>query len=258
MYCESCGNFIADDQAFCENCGSPAPVIESSAAEAVSEAAPAPAPAPAAPAPAPYEPAPVTPIVAALVEQPVQPAYEQPAYQQSAYQPPMYQQPVYQQPIQPVYQQPTVIYTQPVIAAYEPKKVNGMATAGLIFGILTMVFCWTWVLSWFTTTIFGLLGIIFSIIGLARKDMGGKGRAIAGLVCAGLGILGTIAFWAFIIYAVASSGALEEDLYDYDYYSTSCGEADSHVSFPEDGFEFDNNGNISSGTIHVDGYEVKF
>ena len=27
MYCESCGTFIPDDQAFCSNCGAKAPVI---------------------------------------------------------------------------------------------------------------------------------------------------------------------------------------------------------------------------------------
>ena len=166
---------------------------------------------------------------------------------------------MYQQPIQPVYQQPTIIYTQPIVAPREPKRVNVMATAGLVFGILTLAFCWAWVYSFFSTTIFGLLALVFSIIGLVRKNLGGKGRAIAGLVCAGLGILGTILFWIFIFGLVASSGALDEDYYDYDYYySTACVDVDSHVSFLEDEFEFDNNGNISSGTVHVDGYEVNF
>ena len=264
MYCESCGNFIEDGMAFCENCGSPAPAVEAPAAEASAveakavEAAPEAAPAPA-PAPAPYEPAPVTPIMATPVAQPVQPVYEQPQYQQSSYQP-AYQQPIYQQPMyQPVYQQPTIIYTQPVITPREPKKVNVMATAGLVFGILTLAFCWTWVYSWFSTTIFGLLALVFSIIGLVRKNLGGKGRAIAGLVCAGLGILGTILFWVLIFGLVLGSTELEEAMYDdSDLYSTACGEADSHVSFLEDDIEFDNYGNTSSGTVHVDGYEVNF
>lgn len=256
MYCESCGNFIEDGMAFCENCGSPAPAVEAPAAEASAveakavEAAPEAAPAPA-PAPAPYEPAPVTPIMAAPM---AQPTYQQPSYQ------PAYQQPIYQQPMyQPVYQQPTIIYTQPVITPREPKKVNVMATAGLVFGILTLAFCWTWVYSWFSTTIFGLLALVFSIIGLVRKNLGGKGRAIAGLVCAGLGILGTILFWVLIFGLVLSSSELEEAMYyDSDLYSTACGEVDSHVSFLEDDVEFDNNGNVVSGTVHVDGYEVKF
>lgn len=68
MYCEQCGSLIENGEAFCSNCGAPAPAPK---------AAPAPEPAPA-PAPEP-------------VEQPIMPASVQPIYQQ-----PVYQQPAYQ------------------------------------------------------------------------------------------------------------------------------------------------------------------
>lgn len=65
VICPTCGSNIGN-QAFCYNCGTPAP-------------------APAAP----------------VMEQPAAPAYQQPVYQE-----PAYQQPAYQQPQQPAYQQP--------------------------------------------------------------------------------------------------------------------------------------------------------
>ncbi|MBR4914491.1 MAG: zinc-ribbon domain-containing protein, partial [Clostridiales bacterium] len=49
MYCESCGTFVPDGQAFCSNCGAPvsAPAPAPVAEAPVVAAAPAPAPAPA-------------------------------------------------------------------------------------------------------------------------------------------------------------------------------------------------------------------
>ena len=122
MYCESCGSFINDGEAFCSNCGSPAPRDSA-------PAAPSPAPAP---APAPQ--ATVQPIA-----QPVQTAYQpyqQPQYQQPAYQAPAYQQPVQMaQPIyQPVYQQPVII--TPINNTR--MRVNVAATVGLVLGIITL------------------------------------------------------------------------------------------------------------------------
>ena len=66
------------------------------------------------------------------------------------------------------------------------KKSNGMATAGLVLGIIAMPFNFIpffgWV-SWVLTP----LAIIFSCVGMSRSsENGGKGKAVAGLV---LGIL---------------------------------------------------------------------
>jgi predicted membrane protein len=60
-----------------------------------------------------------------------------------------------------------------------------MAIAGLTMGILTIVSCWIPLLPW----IFGLLGLIFSIAGIAKKNARAKGAAITGLI---LTIVGTI------------------------------------------------------------------
>ena len=115
------------------------------------------------------------------VAQPAQPA-PQPAQPVQQYAQPV-AQPVqqYAQPVQPVQ------YAQPVVAVptQAPKSSNGMAIAGLIMGILTLVFCWVPFFNW----ILGLLGLIFSIVGLAKKNAGTKGCAIAGLIMTILGIV---------------------------------------------------------------------
>lgn len=163
MYCESCGSFINPGEAFCSNCGSPAP--KNSA-----PAAPSPAPAPAQAPQATVQP----------ITQPVQTAYQpyqQPQYQQA----PTYQQPVQMaQPIyQPVYQQPVII--TPID---NRKRINGAATAGLIFGIINLCTSWIPLLN----GIPAILGLIFSIAGVSKKNAGGKGRAIAGLIMSSVGL----------------------------------------------------------------------
>ena len=134
MYCESCGSFISDGQAFCSNCGAPAPSSE-------------PAPGPAA----------------------AQPVYAQPV-----------------QPVQPVFQQP--VYPQQVIITQMPRervRINGAATTGLVFGIISLVCFWIPAVGQLPA----FFGLLFSIIGVAKKNAGGKGRAIAGLIMSGIALI---------------------------------------------------------------------
>lgn len=167
MYCEQCGSFIQDGEAFCTNCGAPAPAAKTAAAPG-----PEPAPGPV-----------VQPIVQA---QPVQPVCQQPAAQPV--------QPVYQQPVQPIYQTPA--YQQGVvITPFAQPKRNTMATVGMVLGIVTAATYWTTIFN----MIPGILGIIFSIIGLTRKDCGGKGKAIAGIITSCAGILLGILVLAYYI-----------------------------------------------------------
>lgn len=167
MYCESCGSFINDGEAFCSNCGSPAP--RNSA-----PATPAPAPAPQATVQPIMQPAPQP--AAQPVPQPIQPAYQQPAYQAPTYQQPVQMaQPIYQ----PVYQQPVII--TPID---NRTRINGAATAGLIFGIINLCTSWIPLLN----GIPAILGLIFSIAGVSKKNAGGKGRAIAGLIMSSVGL----------------------------------------------------------------------
>lgn len=154
MYCEQCGSLIENGEAFCSNCGAPAP-----ASKAASEPAPGPV---------------VQPIMQADI-QPIKPVYEQP-------------QPVYQpQPAQPLYPQPA--YQQPayqsVVTPFETKKSNVFAVLGLIFGIITAVFSWLILFN----MVPGIAGIVLSVIGLTQKNAGKKGMATAGLITSIAGIL---------------------------------------------------------------------
>lgn len=74
---------------------------------------------------------------------------------------------------------------------------NGMAVAGLVLGILGLVFCWVAVIGW----ILALLGVIFGGVGMSKANkIGGKGKgmAVAGLACGAIGLILGIAlfFWA--------------------------------------------------------------
>lgn len=241
MYCESCGTFVPDGQSFCSNCGTP-----------VAQAAPAPVAA----APQPM-----------VQPQPAQPAYQQPAYQQPQpqyqqpqYQQPQYQAPTYQQPVavaQPMYAQP--VYAQPVLVAQQPapaKRGNGMATAGLVFGILTFVFCFIPSLYYG----FGLLGLIFSIVGLVKKNAPGKGKAIAGLILAVLGVIAGIiiqeTFWTMVGREI--DNGINEFYEELETYSTGYKPNQNPNEYYIDGDFATTDKGYVSGVLHIDNFIVEY
>lgn len=109
----------------------------------------------------------------------------QPGYQQ--YPPP---QPAYPQAGYPQPGYPPVAY--PAYGVPVPMPRNGMGTAGLVLGILAVVFCWAYWLG----VLLGILAIIFGGVGLARSNSGqatNRGAAMAGL------ILGIVAIAIFVV-----------------------------------------------------------
>jgi hypothetical protein len=79
-------------------------------------------------------------------------------------------------------------YPPPYAMQYpQPKTGNGKATAALVLGIVSIVFCWTSVLDLVPI----VLAVIFGILGLteAKRTGSGRGLAVSGLVCAVVGAL---------------------------------------------------------------------
>ena len=233
MYCESCGSYIPDGQAFCSNCGATAPQ-------------------PAQPAQPEVQPA---PAVAEPVAQPVQPVYQQPVAQPVQ---PIYQQPV-AQPVQPMYQQP-VYAAQPVagMQAAPVKRSNGAAVVGMIFGILAFVLFWVPVFNIFTTALFGLLGLIFSIVGLAKKNAKGKAMAVVGLVLTILATVSTVLYYVFVGQVIASDPELSQEFEEiFEFEDTAYSYDDSEDFLIDGDFVNADNGYVS-GVLHIDGFRVDF
>jgi len=83
--------------------------------------------------------------------------------------------------VPPVTTTPPVVMMPPVAF----KRDNGLAVAGLTFGVLSNVCCCFGI-------IFAVLGIIFSIIAISRQSThpqeGGRGMALAGLILSVVGL----------------------------------------------------------------------
>ena len=101
----------------------------------------------------------------------------------------------------------------PVVEPPPEKRPNGIAVAGLVMGILTIVFCILPGIPFLT----GLLGIIFSIAGIAKKNARSKGAAVAGLL---LSIFGS-ALSVFALFAITIPGVTK--------YLAKAKEAESYV-----------------------------
>lgn len=72
---------------------------------------------------------------------------------------------------------------------------SGFSIAGLVFGILSLVCC----CFWYVSGIFAVLGLIFSIIVLA-KHKPGRGLAIAGVICSAIGLVIAVIMGIMVIY----------------------------------------------------------
>ena len=97
--------------------------------------------------------------------------------------------------MQPIYQQS--IYQQPFVETNQsPQMNNGFAKAGLIIGIFAICLCWIPAIG----LILALLGLTFSIIGIIKssKFAAGKGKAIAGIVLAGIALPISILFTSLL------------------------------------------------------------
>lgn len=125
-----------------------------------------------------------------------------PEPQNNAYQP--------QQPVQPAQYQPYQEYQNPGV--YPEAKLNGLAVAGFVVSLVSLVFC----------GISGIVGLILSIIGMnqiknsikAGVPQRGNGLAIAGLI---IGIIGTVFILIYIITIATTAAVLPWSTYEYYY-----------------------------------------
>lgn len=62
---------------------------------------------------------------------------------------------------------------------------NPLALVGMILGIVALVLCWIPYLGF----LIAVAGLVLSIIGVTKKNTNGKGKAIAGIICAGIALL---------------------------------------------------------------------
>ena len=86
---------------------------------------------------------------------------------------------------------------------YVQVQSNGMAVASLVLGILSILFVWipfVGLVSW----ILAPVGLVLGLVALNKPV--GKGMAIAGSICSGIGLLGCIG-WVVLIGAAAAASA---------------------------------------------------
>ena len=79
-------------------------------------------------------------------------------------------------------------------------KTSSFAVTGFIFGLISLACCWTCPFN-----LFGLLGLIFSIIALVQisssaEKQEGSAFAIAGLICSGVSLILSCGFGALKIF----------------------------------------------------------
>src|SRR5690554_1939066 len=86
-----------------------------------------------------------------------------------------------------------------------PKASNGMATASLVLGIVSIVLCFFWVVG----VISGILAIVLALVAKSKikadSNLGGSGAATGGLIT---GIIGVILSVIIVVVAIMFVGAV--------------------------------------------------
>jgi hypothetical protein len=99
----------------------------------------------------------------------------------------------------------------PYYHSYTPPKTgNGKATAALVLGILAIVMFWTSIFD----AVLVILALIFGFIALREvnsRRSGGKGMAVAGLICAAVGAILAIVWTVYILSAVNKCGGIDQN-----------------------------------------------
>ncbi len=92
------------------------------------------------------------------------------------------------------------------IQSRSTEQPSGFAIAGLVCGILSIVCCCVWYIS----GILGILGLVFSIMVLVKK-LPGKSLAIAGAICAGIGVILAIIMMVIVLSVTHSLSSMSPE-----------------------------------------------
>lgn len=80
----------------------------------------------------------------------------------------------------------------------ERQRTSGLAIASMVCGILSLVFFWVPLFGF----LLGIIAIIFGAVAIRQigrePNLGGRGMAVAGLVCGIVGVAGWVIFIAWI------------------------------------------------------------
>ena len=93
--------------------------------------------------------------------------------------------------------------TTQTVHVHAAPQGNGLAVASLVLGILSVLFVWIPIIG-MIAWILAPLGLIFGLVALNKPA--GKGMAIAGSICSGVGLLGCIG-WVMLFGAAAAASA---------------------------------------------------
>lgn len=85
-----------------------------------------------------------------------------------------------------------------------PQPSNGLAIASLVLGIISVLITWI--------PLIGMLGTVLAVVGLvlgilALQKPGGRGMAIAGLVCAGFSLIITAFYFVGFLALIGAAAA---------------------------------------------------
>jgi hypothetical protein len=95
-----------------------------------------------------------------------------------------------------------IVHTQPA---------DGFAITSLVTGILTILTFWFFPIA----LVLGVLGLVFGIISYKRRK---NGMALAGAICAGIGLVAMALFIIFAIVLADSANDVLRESNRYNYY----------------------------------------
>ncbi len=103
------------------------------------------------------------------------------------------------------------VNTNQPVQIVRTQSSDGFAVTSLVTGIISILTFWFFPVS----TVLGILGLVFGIISYKRRK---NGMALAGAICAGVGLVATVLFIVFAIVLADSANDVLRESNRYNYY----------------------------------------